>query len=217
MKIKTVVMNEQDGGWEGSFVVRAESLREIMALAIQLERLKASAPEIPAQEQPKARATRQKAAPASAPDPAAVPVAPAKVVLELVGLGKQVEAWGDGQKFHAQVVGSEVVYSAGTQAEALDLAAASLGNDSPLSLVPAEKAAPAESNGSAQHGGLPAELLAMTSFRQVLLHLMAAGLKEPEIADRCAAWQQQIPAIARVSGDIRDRVARAMIVVASEK
>jgi len=64
----------------------------------------------------------------------------------------------------------------------------------------------------------PAELVGATSFRQVMNWMLANGIKtQAEIVAACEKYRSAVPAIARLSGDLSDRVGRALEVLRMEQ
>lgn len=66
---------------------------------------------------------------------------------------------------------------------------------------------------------LPAELLAATNFRQVMIWMVANKVDDPaEILRRCESWRVHIPAVARLpQGSLPDRISRALTVLQMEQ
>lgn len=63
----------------------------------------------------------------------------------------------------------------------------------------------------------PPSLLACTSFRQVMTVMIELGHKTPEaITTECEKYRDQVPAIARLSGNLTERVGRALEVLGLE-
>lgn len=63
----------------------------------------------------------------------------------------------------------------------------------------------------------PPSLLACTSFRQVMTVMIELGHKTPEaITAQCELYRDQVPAIARLSGNLTERVGRALEVLGLE-
>lgn len=86
----------------------------------------------------------------------------------------------------------------------------------PTNVAPAPAPAPQPAPVTAA-GPVPAELASATSFRQVMAYMLSQGLKDvPSIVAQCNAYRDGCPAIARLSGDLTDRVGRALEVLLSE-
>lgn len=73
-------------------------------------------------------------------------------------------------------------------------------------------------NGAGDAVELPKELLAATSFRQVISWMLENGHKDKkEILALCEAWRDKVPAIAKLAGDLGDRIARGLELMSVEK
>lgn len=71
---------------------------------------------------------------------------------------------------------------------------------------------------AATGGAVPPDLLNATSFRQVMTWMLDNGFKdEISIVAKCDEFRTSVPAIARLSGDLKDRVARALEVLKMER
>lgn len=67
---------------------------------------------------------------------------------------------------------------------------------------------------AASASSAPADLVAATSFRQVMTWMLGQGIKtKEEITAKCEELREQVPAIARLSGDLAERVGRALEVI----
>jgi len=90
-------------------------------------------------------------------------------------------------------------------------------------VVPAEVAAPpaappAAAPAPASLADVPDVLVNATSFRQVMTWMLDRGLKTQEdIVRECEKWRGVVPAISRLSGDLNDRVGRALEVLRMER
>lgn len=64
----------------------------------------------------------------------------------------------------------------------------------------------------------PKEVVSASSFKGIMEWMLANGHAEvDEVAAMCEGWREQVPAIARLGGDLKERIARALEVLKAKE